>query len=153
MPSMVTSHFYTFVALTAISTILIFSFSAYASTTRAAPEIEVLKEILNHVAAKGNQLLTVVTTTNSTAYLTVTLPSAIGNREYWIRIRNDSSKAWIEGGLGHTMNDETSLRVSLLGKTSTSGHYLGGYGPAILECYMNGSVPQLNLSSLGGSGQ
>jgi hypothetical protein len=153
VPSIATSHFYTFVALTTISTILIFYFSAYASSTRATPKVEVLKEILDHVAAEGNQLVTLVTTTNSTAHLTVQLPSAIGNQEYWIRVRNDSSEAWIEGGLGHTMNDETSLRVFLIGKISTSGHYLSGYGPAILECYMNGSVPQLNLSSLGGVGQ
>jgi len=153
LPSIATSHFYTFVALAAISTILIFSFSSYASTIRTAPEIENLKNILNHIAAKGNELLTLVTTTNSTTHLIVQLPSAIGNREYWIRVRNDSSNAWLEGALGQTRNGETAYCVFFPEKMSTSGYYLGGYGPAILECYMNGSVPQLNLSSLGGNGQ
>jgi len=153
MPSIATSHFYTFVALAAISIILIYSFSFYASTIRIAPEIESLKNILDHVAAKGNELLTLVSTTNSTTNLIVQLPSTIGSREYWIRVRNDSSNAWLEGALGQIRNGETAYRVFFPGKMSTSGYYLGGYGHAILECYMNGSVPQLNLSSLGGSGQ
>jgi hypothetical protein len=144
---------YTFIALVAIGTILIFSFSSYASTIRAAPEIESLQNILDHIAAEGNELITLVTTTNSTAHLIVQLPSAIGNQEYWIRVRNDSSKAWLEGGLGQIRNSETAYRVFFPEKMSTSGYYLGGYGPAILECYMNGSVPQLNLNSLGGNGQ
>jgi len=153
LPSIAMTHFYTFVALTAISTVLICSFSSYASTVRTVPEIENLKNILDHVAAKGNELLTLVTTTNSTTHLIVQLPSTIGNREYWIRVRNDSSKAWLEGALGQIRNGETAYRVFFPQKISTSGYYLGGYGPAILKCYMNGSVPQLNLSLLGGNGQ
>jgi len=150
LPSVASSHLYTFLALTIVSTLLVFSFSSYASTVRTLPEIEQLRNILDHVAAKGNELLTLVTTTNSTVQTFVQLPTTIGYREYWIRIRNDTSNAWVEGALGKIGDGGTEYLVFFPKKVSTSGCYIGGYGPAILECYMNGSIPQLNLSSVGG---
>jgi len=114
------------------------------------PEIEQLKNILDHVAAKGNELLTLVTMTNSTVQTFIQLPSTIGRREYWIRVRNDTSNTWVEGALGQLGENGTKYQVFFPGKASTWGHYIGGYGPAMLECYMNGSTPQLNLSSGGG---
>jgi hypothetical protein len=117
---------------------------------RTIPEIKQLKNILDHVAAKGNELLTLTTTTNSTAQTSIQLPPTIGNREYWIRVQNDTSNVWVEGALGQLREDGTKYQVFLPKKASTSGHYIGGHGPAILECYMNGSIPQLNLRSIGG---
>jgi hypothetical protein len=136
--------------LTTVSILLVCCFSLYAGTVRSLPEIEQLKNILDHVAAKGNELLTLVTTTNSTARTIIQLPSTIGNQEYWIRIRNDTTNAWIEGALGQISENRTTYRVFLPRKASTSGYYMGGYGSAMLECYMNGSILQLNLSSAGG---
>lgn len=150
MPSIAVSHLYTFIALTIVGTLLVFSFSSYASIVRTIPEIEQLKNILDHVAAKGNELLTLVITTNATAQTFVQLPSTIGQREYWIQIRNDTSNAWVEGALGKMGDGETKYRVFFPGKVSTSGYHIGGYGAAVLECYVNGSIPQLNLSSVGG---
>jgi uncharacterized membrane protein len=151
VPSIASSHLYTFLALTTVSILLVCSFSLYAGTVRSLPEIEQLKNILDHVAAKGNELLTLVTATNSTARTIIQLPSTIGNQEYWIRIRNDTSNAWIEGALGQISENRTTYRVFLPRKASTYGYYMGGYGSAMLECYMNGSTLQLNLNSAGGA--
>jgi len=151
VPSIASSYLYTFLALTTVSILLVCSFSLYASTVRSLPEIEQLKNILDHVAAKGNELLTLVTATNSTARTLVQLPSTIGHQDYWIRVRNDTSNAWIEGALGQISENRTTYRVFLPRKASTSGYYMGGYGSAMLECYMNGSIFQLNLNSAGGA--
>jgi len=150
LPSIALNHLYTFIALTIVSILLISSYSSYANTLQTIPEIEQLKNILDHVAAKGNELLTLVTTTNSTAHTIMQLSPTIGNREYWIRIRNDTSNVWVDGALGQIDESGRTYRVFLPGKASTSGYYIGGYGPAMLECYMNGSIPQLNLSPAGG---
>jgi hypothetical protein len=150
MPSIAISHLYTFLALTIVSIILVSSFSLYLSTVRSLPEIEQLQNILDYVAAKGNELLTLVTATNSTAHTIIQLPSTIGNQEYWIKFRNDTSNAWVEGALGQIRENRTAYQVFLPRKASTSGHYIGGYGSAMLECYMNGSILQLSLNSAGG---
>jgi len=150
LPSIASSHLYTFLVMATVSTLLICSFSLYASTVRIIPEIEQLKNILDHVAAKGNELLTLVTATNSTVHTLIQLPSTIGHQEYWIRVRNDTSNAWVEGALGQIREDITEYRVFFPRNVWASGHYIGGYGPATLECYMNGSIPQLNLDSVGG---
>jgi len=150
LPSIPSSYLYTFIALTTISILLISSYSSHANTVRTIPEIKQLKNILDHVAAKGNELLTLATATNSTAYTIIQLPPTIGYRQYWIRIQNDTSNVWVEGALGQLEEDGITYQVFLPGKASTSGHFIGGYGSAVLECYMNGSIPQLNLRSAGG---
>ena len=150
MPSIALNHLYTFIAVTIVSVLLVSSYSSYANTLQTIPETEQLKNILDHVAAKGNELLTLVITTTSKAHTLVQLPPTIGNRQYWIRICNDTSNVWIEGALGQLDESVQEYKIFLPGKASTSGYYVGGYGPAMLECYMNGSVPQLNLSPAGG---
>jgi len=150
MPSIAINHLYTFLALTTVSILLVCSFSLYASTVRSLPEIKQLKNILDHVAAKGNELLTLATATNSTVRTIIQLPSTIGHQEYWIRVRNDTSNAWIEGALGQMRENRTTYQVFLPRKASTSGYYMGGYGSAMLECCMNASILQLNLNSAGG---
>jgi len=150
LPSVAASHLYAFLALATVSFLLICSFSIYANTVRTIPEIEQLKNILDHIAAKGNELVALVTATNSTVQTFIQLPSMIGNKEYWIRVRNDTSNAWVEGALGEIRDTGIKYRVFFPKNVWASGHYIGGYGPAVLDCCMNGLVPQLNLSSLGG---
>jgi hypothetical protein len=147
LPSIASNYLYSFVALLAVSTLLVGAFSYYTSTLRAIPEIEQLKNILDHVVAKGNELLTLAITINTTVSIVVQLPSTIGLRQYWIQVRNDTSNAWLEGALGSYGESGTTYKVFFPGKASTLGHYISGYGPALLECYMNGSIPQLNLGS------
>lgn len=150
MPSILSSHIYTLVALAAVGTLLVATLNSYTASLKTTSEIEQLKNLLNHVATKGNELLNTIAATNSSAQVYVQLPSTIGYRQYWLRARNDSSSAWIEGSLGQITENGITHRVFLPKRTSASGYFVGGYGSAILESYMNGSTPQLNLTSLGG---
>lgn len=150
MPSIAINNFLGSIVLIAASALLVSSFSFYTVTIRTIPEIQELQNILNHLAAKGNELLTLVAVTNSTILLFNDLPPRIGNQQYWIQLRNDSANTWLEGALGQLGERKTTYQVFLPRKTSASGQYVGGYGAAILECYMNSSVPQLNLSFVGG---
>jgi len=150
LPSIVSSYIYTLVALTAVSALLLFSLNSYTFTLRNTSETAQLKNILNGVAAKANEILTLVTATNSSLTVYLALPTTIGDQYYWMRIRNDSSCAWVEGSLGQMLEGYAELRVLIPSKTSTSGYFISVQGQALLQGYMNGSTPQLNLASVGG---
>lgn len=147
---MVSSYIYTFAALTAVSAILICSLSSFTATLRTSSETNQLKNLLTGVAAKADELLTLVAVTNSSARVYVSLPACIGNQQYWMRLRNDSSNAWIEGSFGKTVGAGEVNQVFLPKEPYASGQFVAGYGSALLECYHNGSVVQLNLVSVGG---
>jgi hypothetical protein len=147
LPTITPSYIYTFVALVVISSLLVFSFMAYADTLRVFSEAKQLKNIMNYVAAKGIELLTVTLTANATAEDFFQMPAAIGNKQYWLRLSNDSANAWLEGGLGNTLSEGTELRVYLPNEVSATGHYIGGYGTAHLKCYVSAGVPKIQLTS------
>lgn len=144
MPSIIPSYIYMFFAMTAVGTLLIFSFNSYATTLRSVPETEQLDNLLNHVAAKATEFLT---QTNSNTQTTLNLPSKIGDREYWVRLQHDSTQSWVEGGLGKIWDGIVSHKVFIPSKPAVAGHYISGFGAAVLKCYMNGSVLQLRLTS------
>ncbi|MDH5481256.1 MAG: hypothetical protein OEY22_00035 [Candidatus Bathyarchaeota archaeon] len=148
MPSITLSYLYTFIALLAVSTILVFSFMAYANTLRFFSETEQLKNLMDRVAMKSTQLLTLTLSTNATAEVSLQMPATIGNKQYWLKLSNDSAKAWLEGGLGNMPIEETELRVYLPKEASATGHYVGGYGTACLRCYISSGVPRIQLASL-----
>jgi len=150
LPSLVSSYIYTLVALTAVSALLLYSLSSYTYTVRNTFEKNQLRNALNSVAAKANEILTLLTTTNSSLTVYLSLPSTIGNQQYWIRIRNDSSNAWVEGSLGQMLQSNPELRVLIPSKTSTSGYFISTHGQALLQGYMNGSTPHIHLASVGG---
>jgi type II secretory pathway pseudopilin PulG len=138
------------IALAVVGALLVAAINAYTTTLRTTSEIEQLKNLLNVVAAKGTELLTIAASTNSSTQVFLQLPATIGHQQYWMRAGNDSSSTWIEGALGPITHIETQNRVFLPQGASASGSLVGGYGPAVLESYMNGSTPQLNIASLGG---
>jgi len=150
VPSVVSSYIYTLVALAAVSALLIYSLNSYSYTLRASAEADQLQSILNGVAAKANEVLTFVTTTNSSLTIYLNLPTTIGNQYYWIRLRNDSTKAWVEGSFGEILEGDTELKVLIPCDAAMSGHFVSTRGQATLQGYMNGSTPQLNLASVGG---
>jgi len=150
LPSIVSSYIYTIVALTVVSVLLLCSLNSYTLTLRNTSETDQLRNILNGVAAKANEILTLVTATNSSLTVYLSLPATIGDQPYWMRMRNDSSSAWVEGSLGQMFEGNTELRVLISHKTSMSGYFISAHGQASLQGYMNGSTPQLNLASVGG---
>ena len=147
MPAIAPSYIYAFFALIIVSSILISSFAAYATNLRAIPEIKQLEKLLNNIASKGYDLITLTTATNSTSETVLQLPSTIGTKQYWIRLRNEFSQAWVEGALGAIHEGNVTNRVYLPKTVSVLGNYSSGYGPAVLECYMNGTTINLRLSA------
>ena len=146
MPALIPSHIYMFVAMTAVGTLLIFSFNSYAATLRHVPEKEQLDNLLSHVAAKAIGIMT-MTGGDSTTKVYLDLPTSIGDRQYWIRLRNDSIQAWVEGGLGEIWNGTNVNRVFLPATPTATGEFIGDYGVATLACYRSGSELRLVLAN------
>ena len=147
MPAIAPSYIYAFFALIIVSSILISSFATYTSTLRAIPEMEQLENLLNHIASKGYELITLTTATNSTSEAVLQLPSTIGIKQYWIRLSSESSKAWVEGALGDIHKSNMQNRVYLPKTVSASGNYSSSHGPASLECKMIGFTISLHLKT------
>jgi hypothetical protein len=147
LPAIAPSYIYAFFALITVSSILISSFAAYATTLRNIPEREQLENLLSYVASKGYELVALTTATNSSSEIALQLPASIGNKEYWVRLSNDSSKAWVEGALGKIHEGNVFNRVYLPKTVAVLGNYSSGYGPAVLECSVNGSTINLHLSA------
>ena len=145
MPTIAPSYIYSFFALIAVSSILITSFGAYATTLRNVPEIGQLNSLLRYVATMGSELATLVETTNSTSKVILELPSRIGAKRFWMRLANDSRKAWVEGALGIIHEGSPTNQVYLRTAVAVLGNYSSEYGPAVLECFMNGSTITLHL--------
>ena len=143
MPSITPSYLYTFVALMAVSSLLIFSFMAYAEALRVSSETRQLKNLMDHVSAKSTELITLTSATNATSEASLPMPASIGNKQYWLRLCNNSEKTWLEGGLGNIPMEGTELRVFLPKEASATGYYIGGFGAVHLECYLNASIPQI----------
>ncbi|MCW4014990.1 MAG: hypothetical protein NWF06_01335 [Candidatus Bathyarchaeota archaeon] len=150
MPSIIPSYVYTFFAISIIGTLLICAFSAFAVSMKQDIEVEQLKNLLEHVAAESCELISTTATNNSTVSLKISMPASLNQKQYWIQLRNDSSTAWIEGGLGNTP-DQSSLTVFVPGIVYASGVYTSGYGFAELECQLQGTTVCLNLSQESGT--
>lgn len=149
MPTIAPSYIYAVFALVTVSSILISSFASYTTTLRAIPEVGQLKNLLSKIAAKGFELITLVTTTNSTSETTLRLPSRIGNKQYWIRLRNESARSWIEGSLGAMHEGDGTQQVFFPKMVSASGNHSSAWGPAILRCHLNNSAVTLVLQAWG----
>jgi hypothetical protein len=147
VPSIIPSYVYTFFALTLVGTLLICAFSTFAVSVKQDVEIEQLENLLDYVAAESCELISTTTTNNSTVTVRLPLPSRVGEKRYWIQLRNDSSSSWIEGGLG-TSPVQTALTRFVPGVVAASGLYTSGYGFAELVCQVQGTVTFLNLSEV-----
>jgi len=149
MPSIVSSYVYTFAALVAVSALLILCVNSYVYYLRTTSEQDQLQSILTGVAAKANEILTLVTTTNSSVTASLSLPTAIGDQYYWLRISNDSSRAWVEGALGKFHEGPAKFQIAIPSYAVMSGYAMSEHGLATLQGYMDASIPQLNLTSTG----
>ncbi|MGB9960218.1 MAG: hypothetical protein ACPLKQ_06840 [Candidatus Bathyarchaeales archaeon] len=146
MPTITPSYLYTFFAVMVVSSILVASFMDYSGVIRFSAETRKLKNLMDHVAAETTELLNLAAA-NATAETFIQAPSAIGNTQYWLRLRNDSLKAWLEGGFGNLPTKDAELRVYLPSRVSASGFYISGYGAIHITCFVNSSLPNLQLSS------
>jgi hypothetical protein len=131
----------------AVSSLLIFSFMAYAEAIRFSSEARQLKNLLDHVVGKSTELVTLTLATNATAESFLQMPTSIGNRQYWLGLHNDSKSSWIEGGFGNIALEGTDLRVYLPKEATATGSYVSAHGAAHLSCNFSAGVPQLRLEN------
>lgn len=148
MPSITPSYLYTFIALIVVSSLLLFSFMAYANTLRFSSEVRQLKNLMDYVAAETTELVTLTLTTNVTAQIYLQMPTAIGDKQYWLQLRNNSEKAWVEGGFGNSPFEGMELQVYLPNGVWAMGYYVAGYGLAQLKCDLDAGVLRIQLKSV-----
>lgn len=146
MTAITPSYLYTFFAIIAVTSILLVSFIGYANAIRFSSETRKLKNLMDHVAAKTTELLTLAKAANASTEVFLQTPTSIGDKQYWLRLRNDSVKAWLEGGFGN-MPTEAELRVYLPNKALALGYYVSGYGAIRITCTVKADVLQIQLSS------
>jgi len=148
MPTIAASHMYTFAVLIAVGSLLTTSFMVYANTIRGTSENKKLEELMNLVAANSIRLITLTLSTNASTETFLQLPTRIGDKNYWIKMENDTSKAWIEGGFGSSPTEGT-LQIRLAKNVLANGVYVSGYGAARLRCSFASGVIQIQLLNEG----
>ncbi|MBS7608667.1 MAG: hypothetical protein QXQ08_01920 [Candidatus Bathyarchaeia archaeon] len=147
MPAITPGYLYTFFALIAVSSILLASFMDYVNAIRLSSEIRKLKDLMDCVAAEATKLLIMALTTNVSVETCIQAPATFGRQQYWLALRNDSAKAWLEGGFGDTPAEGGVLRVFLSCKAEASGCYVSGYGAIRLTCFTGATLPRIIISS------
>jgi hypothetical protein len=145
LPSIIPGYVYTLFASIAVGALLIYASSISTVSIRNEAEQQQLKNLAEYVAAKSCELVSATTANNLTIRSTLSIPSIVGNKEYWIQLTNDSAQTWVEVGFGTSPNP-TEYRTSVPMRASASGNYTSGWGRAVLECYANGSGTYLELS-------
>jgi len=146
MPSDSTDFLYSLLALSMVGIILTAALSSYGELLKQSSEKKQLEDVLKKAGSKVIYALMLLTENNATLSLTFQLPSKIGDRYYWIRIANDSSSSWIEGGFGiESRTEEQEYRIYLPRKIYASGAFESRYEIARLNCSLIGSTPQIIL--------
>ncbi len=137
------------VAFAIIGALLLGTVVTYSGALRSTSEIEQLKNIMTLLAAKTNSVAALVSQGNSTAQASFNLPETIGGHQYWLSLRNDSSSTWITGGLGVSIQENSTNLLYLPSGWVVSGDFASGYGPAVLEASVNGSTIEVTLKNVG----
>ena len=145
MPSIIPGYIYSFFALSIVGALLICTFSAFSVSMKHDVEIEQLKNLLQNIAAQSCEIISTTQVNNSTIDVRIPMPSSISEKQYWIQLRSDASRAWVEGGIGQNPI-QTSNKIFIPGLVAASGLYFSGYGLAELECHLQGTTVYLSLS-------
>lgn len=128
-----------------VGSLLVFTFVDYADAFKSSSEVRRLKGLMDCVAAKGTELVALALGANASADAFIETPQTIGNKGYWLQLLNDSSKTWIEGGLGTTPFEGSDLRTYLPQKASGTGYYISGHGMIRLKCALDAGTAQIQL--------
>ncbi|RLI04662.1 hypothetical protein DRO22_03715 [Candidatus Bathyarchaeota archaeon] len=146
MPSNSIDFLYSFLALSMVGMILTAALNSYGGTLKQTSESKQLEVLLERVESKATYALLLLTENNATLVLSFQMPPKIGDRYYWIRIANDSSSSWVEGGFGiESRTGEQEYRVYLPRKIYASGTFESRYMIAQLNCSLAGSTPKIVL--------
>ena len=145
MPSEVTNYFYTIIVMSTIAFIVTGAFNTHAAGLQITAETQELKTILESVAAESTELAALTEAIGATSKISMNLPVVIGKKYFWLRLRSDSSGAWIEGAFGTPWAGDPQYAVEIPGIVSASGTYKGGYGTLSLNCTDQGAGSVLTL--------
>ena len=145
MPSIIPSYIYTLFASIIVGTIVISACGLSTANIKQEAEKQQLSNIAEYVATESLELISHAAAENLTSTLHLDVPQQIGNQRYWIKMANDSAKAWVEVGFGTTVLSSEQLAY-IPSEAAASGNYISGSGAAILECFSDSSGVQLNLS-------
>ncbi len=143
MPSQATNYFYTLVAMGVISLMLTNAFEGQVGALEVTAEKKELRRLMEAVAAEGTELMSITEATGATVKVSLETPTTMGNRQYWVRLTSDGSKAWVEGGFGDPWTGTLLREAFLPWNVSASGTYRGGYGALSLNCTDLGLGPVL----------
>lgn len=146
MPSIIPGYVYSLFAALVVGTIIVCSCSVIMLNVKDKAEAQQLNNINNYIVSQSLTLLsqTADSERNSTQYLPI--PTQIGARLYWVKIANDSSKAWIESGFGTTVVTRQP-DMYIPAKISASGTYVSNSGRAFLNCQIENQTVVLTLTN------
>jgi hypothetical protein len=144
MPSNIPSYVYSLFATLIIGTIIVSSCSISMANVKNKADTQQLTNIGRYVATQSLILCASMgTNQNSTQQLDI--PTQVGNKQYWVSIANDSSGAWVQTGLGTSINSGQK-RVRIPAEITASGLFISGYGRPYLKCTSKNQTVTLILT-------
>ena len=146
MPSIIPGYVYSLFAALIVGTIIVCSCSIIMLNVKDNAETQQLNNISNYIVTQSLLLLSQTDDTNSNSTQYLSIPNQIGVRQYWVRIANDSSKAWVESGFGSTIIPKQP-DMYIPAKVSASGSYLSTSGRAFLNCQIENQTVVLTLTN------
>ena len=146
MPSIIPGYVYSLFAALIVGTIIVGSCSAIMLNVKNKAENQQLSNINAYIATESLALLSQTTASNRSSTQYLQIPTDIGARQYWVRITNDSSRAWIESGFGTTIiPGQPDMYIPA--KISASGTYVSNSGRAYLICQIENQTAVLTLTN------
>ncbi|MCW4003119.1 MAG: hypothetical protein NWE95_04310 [Candidatus Bathyarchaeota archaeon] len=146
MPSIIPGYVYSLFAALVVGTIIVAACSAQTLGIKNDALNQQLTNIDEYVAVQSLTLLSQTSGNNYSAKQYLEIPSHIGNQIFWIRIANDSSRAWVESGFG-TNATTSQLCVYIPASVVASGTFISNSGRALLSCHFENQIAILTLSS------
>ena len=145
MPSIIPSYVYTLFASLIVGTIVITACGLSTVNVKSEAEKQQLSNIADYVATESLELVSNAAAENLTSTFQLDVPQLIGNQRYWVRIANNSARAWVEAGFGTTALSSLQ-RTYIPSDVAASGTYTSGSGTATLECHADSTGVHLTLS-------
>lgn len=145
MPSIIPSYLYSIFAALLVGAIIVYSCSISTVNLKNQALNQQLTNIDEYVATQSLILIAHTTENSQNTTQTIDIPPQIGNQQFWVRIANDSSNAWVESGYGVPTNS-TGPRVNIPAQVIASGTYVSGSGRAALCCYFENNNLKLTLT-------
>jgi hypothetical protein len=127
-----------------VGAIVVASCGLSVSNVKQQAEQQELSTIANYVVSQSMQVLSSDSADNFASTMLLNLPSSVGGQRYWVRVDNDSSRAWVEIGFGIDPEFD-GQRAYFPAEVSASGTYVSGSGAISLCAYRDGTSVYLTF--------